>query len=223
MGGLHPHTIFTGGGPVFPDLLERLSMRLPKTDIVSVYGSTEAEPIAHQRAADISAGQWQAMREGKGLLAGRPIDRIGLRIIDDEIVVTGDHVNKGYLDGRGDAENKLRLDGDIWHRTGDAGRLGEDGSLWLRGRLSANAGGFYPFELEVAARSWPGVRRAALLPGSEPPILAIEGDEMETGSWQQRSQTLGGVRCVKVDRVPLDRRHASKVDYTKLATVLRSM
>jgi acyl-coenzyme A synthetase/AMP-(fatty) acid ligase len=221
IGGLHPHTIFTGGGPVFADLLERLSMRLPKTGIVSVYGSTEAEPIAHQRAADISADQWKAMREGKGLLAGKPIDRIALRIIDDEIVVTGDHVNKGYIDGRGDADNKLRIDGDVWHRTGDAGRLDDDGLLWLRGRLSAKAGDFYPFDVEVAARSWPGVRRAALVPGSEPPLLALEGEEPEAGAWQKLSEALGHISCVRVERVPLDRRHASKVDYTKLRAIVK--
>jgi olefin beta-lactone synthetase len=219
--GLHPHTIFTGGGPVFPDLLERLSMRLPRTEIVSVYGSTEAEPIAHQRATEISADQWQAMRRGKGLLAGKPIDRVRLRIIENEIVVTGEHVNKGYIDGRGDAGNKLRIDGDVWHRTGDAGSVDEDGLLWLRGRLSARAGRFYPFELEVAARSWPGVRRAALVPASEPPILAIEGEEPEPGAWQKHADQLGRVRCVRVARVPLDRRHASKVDYTKLSAMLR--
>ena len=129
------------------------------------------------------------MRDGKGLLAGRPIDRIRLRIVDDEIVVTGDHVNKGYLDGRGDADNKLRIDGEIWHRTGDAGRLDDDGLLWLRGRLSAKAGDFYPFEVEVAARSWPGVRRAALVPGSDPPMLAIEGDEPPRDRWQKTGRS----------------------------------
>ena len=45
-----------------------------------------------------------------------------VRIINDEIVVTGDHVNKSYLDGCGDAENKLLIEGEIWHRTGDADR-----------------------------------------------------------------------------------------------------
>jgi acyl-CoA synthetase (AMP-forming)/AMP-acid ligase II len=152
------HTLFTGGGPVFPDLLEHLSTRLPGTRIVSVYGSTEAEPIAHQALADISPTQWTAMTTGAGLLAGRPSSGTQLRIIDDEIVVTGRHVNRGYLNGVGDADNKLHLDGQIWHRTGDAGRLDPDGFLWLRGRLSARAQTLYPFEAEIAARSWPGVR-----------------------------------------------------------------
>ena len=39
--------IFTGGGPIFPDLMERLAASFPGAEIVAVYGSTEAEPIAH--------------------------------------------------------------------------------------------------------------------------------------------------------------------------------
>ena len=74
VGGFAPDTIFTGGGPVFPDLLERLSARLPRTDIVSVYGSTEAEPIAHQRAArHLRPTTGTRCGTASGLLAGRPI------------------------------------------------------------------------------------------------------------------------------------------------------
>jgi len=189
---------------------------LPGTSIVSVYGSTEAEPIAHMRAQDISAEQWQAMCAGGGLIAGRPIPRVRLRILDDEIVVAGDHVNKSYLDGRGDDENKLKIDGDIWHRTGDAGRLDADGFLWLRGRRSAKAGDLYPFEAEVAARTWPGVEQAALVPDTDPPVIAIAGREPERGGWQARASALGALTVLKVGAIPLDRRHRSKVDYGRL-------
>ena len=45
--------IFTGGGPVFPDMLERLAAARPATAVTAVYGSTEAEPIAHISTAGI--------------------------------------------------------------------------------------------------------------------------------------------------------------------------
>jgi len=86
---------------VFPDLLSRLSQNYPQADIVSVYGSTEAEPIAHQHLKDVPAEAFDKMRSGHGLFAGRPIKDIDIDILDDEIIVTGEHVNKGYMNGVG--------------------------------------------------------------------------------------------------------------------------
>lgn len=210
-------TVMTGGGPVFPDLLRRLQSVLPAdSDIISVYGSTEAEPIAWQSARDITPAQWRAMETGSGLLAGRPITAIDLRLVDDEILVTGDHVNKGYLGGKGDSDNKLPLDGRIWHRTGDAGHLDAGGNLWLRGRLSGKAGNHYPFEIETPARQWPGVRRAALVALNEKPVLAIEGDETHHTTWQTSAAALGIDQVIAIPRMPLDRRHQSKIDLQAL-------
>ncbi|MBW6422591.1 AMP-binding protein [Rhizobium sp. XQZ8] len=222
-GGIDPglSAIFTGGGPVFPDLMQTMRQAMPDTAVMAVYGSTEAEPIAHQQVEDITADDWQRMETGGGLLAGHPIEQTRVRIIDDEIVVTGDHVNKGYLEGRGDGENKLRIDGEIWHRTGDAGRLDEKGRLWLRGRLSAKAGNVYPFEVEVAARTWPGVRRVALVPNTDPPVVAVEGDEPSPGLWRMKGAEIGVADVRNVPVIPLDRRHRSKIDYAVLRDMLR--
>lgn len=214
--------IFTGGGPIFPDLMKDLRKTMPATSIMAVYGSTEAEPIAHQRVEEITESTWQAMQGGAGLLAGLPIAETRVRIVADEIVVTGDHVNKSYLDMQGDADNKLVIDGQVWHRTGDAGRLDSENRLWLRGRLSARAAGIYPFEIEVAARTWPGVRRIALVPETDPAVLAVEGEEASPGLWQEEAERAGGdVRVKKVPAIPLDRRHRSKVDYGALRTLMR--
>ena len=117
---------------------------------------------------------------GAGLLAGPPVSSIRLRILPDrwgdalgpwttehlesqqlpsgqpgEIVVSGDHVLPGYLDGVGDSESKIHVDGRVWHRTGDAGYVDDRGRLWLLGRCSAKVsdshGVVYPFAVEAAA------------------------------------------------------------------------
>ncbi len=212
--------IFTGGGPVYPDLLARLASRLPDAEIVSVYGSTEAEPIAHQRLADVTEADWRAMREGAGLLTGHPIPEIAVKILDREIVVTGAHVNKGYLDARHNHATKLPLDGAIWHRTGDSGRLDEQGRLWLQGRHGAAVDGLSPFGVEAAARFWPGVRQAALVTIDSRAVLAIAGDRARQAEWQAQANRIGEVRVVVLPRIPLDRRHGSKVDYPALKRVL---
>jgi acyl-CoA synthetase (AMP-forming)/AMP-acid ligase II len=153
--------VFTGGAPVFPDLLRRLRKELPDAVIDSVYGSTEAEPIAHFSADEADAETDSLTLAGAGLCSGTPVADISLRVIADswgqplgpfdemafdalavphrqagEIVVAGDHVLQGYLGGIGDTETKIRVSDRIWHRTGDAGWMDEMGRIWLLGRCS---------------------------------------------------------------------------------------
>lgn len=213
--------IFTGGGPVFPDMIERIQASNPDCDITAVYGSTEAEPIAHLHMRDIRVSDWQAMREGAGLLAGAPVAEVKLKLREDEIVVSGEHVNKGYLDPAQNASTKLMLDGEVWHRTGDAGRLDQHGRLWLLGRHGEKAAGHYPFAVETAARFWPGVRRAALVTLDGTAILAIEGDTKHVKKWQVEAAKLGTLQVHCLTRIPFDRRHRSKVDYSNLRKLLQ--
>lgn len=209
-------TLFTGGGPVFPDILQRLRVDNSALAMTIVYGSTEAEPIAHLDLSDIAAADWDAMRSGAGLLAGTPVSGIALRLDDGEIVVTGDHVNKTYMDTRRNDGVKVERDGVVWHRTGDAGRLDAQGRLWLLGRLDGKAGALFPFSVETAARCWPGVRRAALCDMPDGPVLALEGEAGHREAWVASARAMGIARVVVLDAVPLDRRHRSKVDYAAL-------
>lgn len=214
------HTVFTGGGPVFPDMIDRLLAMHNDLRIVAVYGSTEAEPIAHLDTRDMTPDDRAAMANGAGLLAGQPVDDVRIRIDNSEILVTGEHVNKGYLDPARDAETKLR-DGDvIWHRTGDSGRLDKDGRLWLLGRHGADVGGLHPFVVEAAARLWPGVKRAALAELEGAPVLALEGDETLKAIWQEKATIAFGIADIRHLAIPLDRRHNSKVDYPALRKAL---
>jgi acyl-CoA synthetase (AMP-forming)/AMP-acid ligase II len=212
--------VLTGGGPVFPDLLRRLADKVP--EVYSIYGSTEAEPIAHITAADITPADWAAMDAGAGILTGPPVSQVRVRIVDDEIQVTGPNVNKGYLDPAQNASTK-QIDGDgvVWHRTGDAGRIDAQGRLWLLGRLEGRIGGLFPFGVEAIARRWPDVRSAALCagPGGRP-VLALTGAPASLDGWRRRARELGIDQVVLLDDMPLDRRHASKIEYVRLRRLL---
>ncbi|MGE0483462.1 MAG: AMP-binding protein [Gammaproteobacteria bacterium] len=243
--------LHVGGGPVFPNLVERARRRLPQGELIAVYGSTEAEPIAHVAANAIAPADYRAMRDGAGLLAGVPVADITLAILPNrwgepcgpytdaafaaaclpsgevgEIVVSGEHVVRGYLGGIGDAETKFDVGGTRWHRTGDLGRLDADGRLWLLGRCAAGIddarGRLYPFAVECAAQQLAGVRRAALALRAGRRVLAYETtdagpDETTVGAalaWA------GLDHVVRVPHIPLDARHNSKIDYGALARAL---
>ena len=208
--------VFTGGGPVFPDVVKALQKAHPATAVTCVYGSTEAEPIAHLPATQITNADLDAMENGAGLLVGQPTQHTKIRIVADEIQVTGGHVNKGYLDPTDDAENKVREDDIIWHRTGDAGRINDDGRLWLLGRVGTDVAlcgrQTYPFAIEVAVRTWGGVSACAFMDHKGKPQIVISGDSTQLGNWQKRAANMGIGDVQHVTSIPMDKRHGSKVD-----------
>ena len=212
--------VFTGGGPVFPNLLHAIARAAPSAEVYAVYGSTEAEPIAHLALKDISEADWAAMAGGAGLLAGSPIAEIKVEIRDHEVFVAGPHVNRGYLDPADDLSTKSIRDGVLWHRTGDAARIDEHGRLWLLGRREAAHGGLFPFAIETAALSWPGVKQAALLAEGAQAKLALAGDGLTLPDLQVRAKAMGDIEIVLLKAVPMDSRHNSKADYAKLRKLL---
>ena len=218
------HTIFTGGGPVFPDIVQSLQ-RGNDLRIVSVYGSTEAEPIAHLNAGNVSPRDAQDMATGKGLLVGRPVEHIEVRIQDDEIQVAGGHVNSGYLDPGDDVENKIPQGDKTWHRTGDAGAFDDQGRLWLWGRVGSDVltadTRLYPFSIEVAARYWKGVEHSALMAVDGAVVLMIQGDGAQLDNWNSAARGFGVNSVRLIAKIPMDARHGSKIDRKKLAALLR--
>jgi olefin beta-lactone synthetase len=248
--------IFSGGAPVFPRLLERLQALAPQAEVAVVYGSTEAEPIAHLVYRQIQSVDRIAMSQGAGLLVGHPVAEIQLRILPDrwgepipplnlaefealclpiqrvgEIVVSGEHVLSGYWQGHGDTETKFQVEGQSWHRTGDAGYLDAQGRLWLLGRCSARIqdaqGYLYPFAVEVAASFVPGIRRTAMIAHQGDRTLVVELAPAEThrpGEDQPQSlaELRQAVEWAKIQKyrllaqIPLDSRHNAKVNYPAL-------
>ena len=194
--------IFTGGGPVSPRLLDRLESVAPHADITVIYGSTEAEPISTLPAREMDTQDRAAIANGRGLLVGRPVRSLDVRVIDDrwgkplgklsdhqflelcrlsdepgEIVVSGSHVLGDYLNGQCVDENKFYVGQTRWHRTGDAGYLDDQGRLWLLGRCAARVddehGSVYPLGVEQAAMRNPYIGKAGFVLHRGQRVLAV--------------------------------------------------
>jgi acyl-CoA synthetase (AMP-forming)/AMP-acid ligase II len=221
--------IYTGGAPVFPALLRRLQSLARDAEVTAVYGSTEAEPIAHVSYQEIRSSSDQRAGSNGGLLAGKPIAGIKCAVIADrwgkplgpmtqnefvrtqcpanqtgEIVVQGPHVLSGYLNGVGDQETKFKVDDLIWHRTGDAGYFDDQSRLWLLGRCAAKVydqrGPVYPFAVECIIQNLEFVRRCAFLDHQGARLLLIEPIGTNL-SEQERAQLSAAVNPFAVDEI----------------------
>jgi acyl-CoA synthetase (AMP-forming)/AMP-acid ligase II len=245
--------VHVGGAPVFPRLLDAIAAAAPDARVVSVYGSTEAEPIAEIPRDEISADDRLRMRQGAGLVTGHPVPEIALRILAEpwrpepigaltaaefdartalagapgEIVVSGAHVLRGYYQGRGDEETKFRVDGAVWHRTGDAGYLAADGRLWLLGRCQGRVddahGVLYPFSVECGASHCDGVFRAAFAEHRGARVLCVQGVPTQPPDLTQVAAELAWAHLAEIreyPHLPVDRRHNAKIDYPALRRLL---
>ena len=107
---------------------------------------------------------------------GRPIPGTSIKIADDgEVLIGGDIVMRGYW--QNDAANQEVFDGK-WFKSGDLGRLDEDGFLYITGRkkeLIVTAGGknVAPAVLEDRLRAHPLVSQCMVVGDNQPVIAAL--------------------------------------------------
>ena len=107
---------------------------------------------------------------------GRPIPGTSIKIAEDgEVLIGGAIVMRGYW--QNDAANQEVFDGQ-WFRSGDLGRLDEDGFLFITGRkkeLIVTAGGknVAPAVLEDRLRAHPLVSQCMVVGDNQPFIAAL--------------------------------------------------
>jgi acyl-CoA synthetase (AMP-forming)/AMP-acid ligase II len=164
----HLQFVLSGAAPLGPELERACAERLRCT-VQQGYGMTEASPVTHMVPDD---------------LAGRHPGSVGVtvpstecRIVEPgtdedvepgepgEVLIRGPQVMKGYLN-RPDA-TATTIDADGWLHTGDIGRMGDDGVLWIVDRLKEliKFKGYQiaPAELEAVLLEHPGIQDAAVI------------------------------------------------------------
>ncbi|MCW2867581.1 MAG: hypothetical protein JWR20_1769, partial [Marmoricola sp.] len=159
----------SGGASLPVAVLEEFEKTFATT-VYEGYGLSETSPTA-------SVNQpWFGTRAGT---VGHPIWGVDVEIADEhvlgeirllprgelgEIVVRGHNVFQGYLDNP-EATAETVVDG--WFRTGDIGRLDEDGFIWIVDRTKdlIIRGGFnvYPREVEEVLMRHPGIAQVAVI------------------------------------------------------------
>lgn len=146
-----------------PSVVGRLATLCPSAKFWSAYGQAEVSSM-------VCLGL-QSERPGA---AGRPMEPTEVRVqdaagralpagLEGEIAVRGPTVFLGYWEPEGKRPFKPA---DPWHRTGDLGRIDEDGWLWFIGRAAhkqlIKTGGenVYPAEVEQVLLEHPAVAEA---------------------------------------------------------------
>jgi long-chain acyl-CoA synthetase len=177
MGGHVAHAV-SGGGP----LGERLGHFFQGIglQVLEGYGLTET-------TAPISVNTPSLIKIGS---VGKPLPGNAVRIAEDgEILAKGVCVMRGYY-RREDLTSETFADG--WFRTGDIGRLDEDGFVWITGRkkeIIVTAGGknVIPALLEDQIRSDALVSQVLVVGDNRPFIGALVTlDQEALPGWLQR-------------------------------------
>ena len=208
--------VLWAGSAVHPSELARFKRLTPNAEIVCVYSSTEATPIAMIESGEILATA-KRTETGGGICLGRPIPGMDVRIIaisdepiphwrDDlevgrgetgEICVRGVTVSPSYLN-RPDATRLAKIpdlqDGTFFHRMGDLGYVDEEGRLWFGGRkdhrVETRRGLLLSSACEGVFDAHPSVRRSGLVGvqrGGE--TIAVLCVQLETGIEPEALQT----------------------------------
>ena len=152
--------ILLGGAPIPGALLARA--RAAGYPVLTTYGMTETSSGIAVGGAD------PATLAAAG--AARPLNRVEVRIEPDgapdgggQIVVRGPMVFGGYLDDAAATDAVLR---DGWFRTGDIGRLDEQGLLHVLDRrddlIVSGGENVYPAEVEAVLKEHAAVADAAV-------------------------------------------------------------
>jgi olefin beta-lactone synthetase len=236
--------VLSAGAPVGLPLLRRVQQLLPAAELHTPYGMTEVLPVTDIDLAELEeAGSGSGVCVGRPLPGVRlkisPLDALGCATgpllhsedVTGEICVSAPHVKERYDRLWATEQDSSRDSG--WHRTGDVGHLDAAGRLWVEGRLthviSTAEGPLTPVGAEQRIEAKAPVRGAALVGvgprGTQQPVAVVVpaararrglADD-ELARIVRAAANVGLAAVLTVQSLPVDIRHAAKIDRSRLA------
>lgn len=237
--------LMSAGAPVPVPLLRAVVDLLPNASAHTPYGMTEALPVTDVSLTEIEdAGAGNGVCVGRPLpgvdVRVSPLSSSGLADgpliatphVTGEVCVRGAHLKDRY-DGLWATERRSSRDCG-WHRTGDVGHLDDAGRLWVEGRLghvvTTRSGPLTPVGVEQRVEALGEVRAAAVVGvgpvGTQAVVVIVVPEHGSTRTpvaglaLTDLARAAAGIEVAAVlvrDGLPVDIRHASKVDRAALA------
>jgi long-chain acyl-CoA synthetase len=157
--------------------------------VYDCYGLTETAPAVSMNAPGaFRLGSVGRVLEGQKVVIDKSVAEEGAD--DGEIVVYGPNVMKGYHNKPEETAAVIMPDGGF--RTGDRGRLDEDGFLWITGRIKEqfkllNGKYVFPAALEEEMKLMPLVANAMVYGDGKPyNVCLVLPDFAVAGRWAER-------------------------------------
>lgn len=229
--------IITGGAPIFPDDAKIITSAFPNSNIEIWYGSTEAEPISSIDGITLSN-----YIPYNGLCVGKIYEKIEVKIINiaksndikvlennniGEIIVSGNHVLKEYIDKEETEKSKFHFKNKLWHKTGDAGFIDNNNTLYLVGRSSKlikiNNQYISPFIVEYKIKKLINNINSVIDINNKIVVFLEKTSALDIdSSIKNIKKTFPFVNeIVFLHKIPRDKRHFTKIDYDKLTELYK--
>jgi long-chain acyl-CoA synthetase len=166
-----------GGAPATPELMRRLRIAFPAAQYSSGYGLTEAATVVSNNAGADYVARPDSAGVALPICDVKVVDAEGREVArgePGELWLRGPNVVEGYWNR---PEETARSFTDGWFRSGDIGRIDEEGFIYIVDRLKdmiiRGGENVYCSEVEAALVEHPKVKAAAVF-GLPHPVLGEE-------------------------------------------------
>ena len=238
--------LMSAGAPVPAALLRVVGDLMPQAELHSPYGMTEVLPVADISLSEMDVvPDGDGVCVGHPIdgvhvaispldVDGRPAEPLTEESgVVGEVCIQAAHMRDGY-DNLWKTENEASQPAG-WHRSGDVGHIDDAGRLWIEGRIghivTTAYGPVTPIGIEHAVSELPDVVHAAVVgigPAGTQQVVVVAvptaarrradiADEDLADRVRVRAGAVDIAAVLVVPSLPVDKRHNSKIDRTRIA------